>query len=78
MFYMAIGATVVNDFATDYLARMTRHFLYGPFLQELILFGGVTVRLLKWFADIVQSVCLQVLYRGTVKKCYTIGCGVNG
>ena len=78
MFYVAIGATVVSDLATEYLARMTRHFSYGPFLQELILLGDIAVRLLKWFADVIQSVRLQVLYLGTVKKHYAVCGSVNG
>ena len=78
MLYMAIRAAVVSELGTDYLARMTRHFSYRPFLQELILFGGVTVRLLKWFADVIQSIRLQVLYIGTVEKRYAVGISVYG
>ena len=75
---MSVGATVVSNLSTDCLAPITRHFLYRPFLQELVLLGGVTVRLLKWFADVTQSVCLKVLYLGIVKKCYAVCGSVNG
>ena len=78
MFDVAIGSAVVRDFAMDYSAPITRHFSYGPFLQELILLGDIAVRLLKWFADVIQSICLQVLYAGTVKKRYAVGVSVSG
>ena len=48
------------------------------FLQELILLGDIAVRLLKWFADIIQSIHLQVLYAGTVEKRYAVGISVSG
>ena len=78
MFYVAIGAAVVHNFATDYSVPITRHSLYGPFLQELILLGDIAVRLLKGFADVIQLICLQVLYAGTVEKCYAVGVSVSG
>ena len=78
MLDVAIGAAVVRDFATDYSAPMTRHLSHRPFLQELILLSDVAVRLLVGFADIIQSICLQVLYASTVKKRYAVGVSVSG
>ena len=78
MLHVAIGAAVVRDFATDHSAPMTRHLSHRPFLQELILLSDVAVRLLVGFADIIQSICLQVLYASTVEKRYAVGVSVNG
>ena len=68
MFDVAIGTAVVRDFAMDYSAPMARHLSHRPSLQELILLGDIAVRLLVGFADIIQSIGLQVLYASTVKN----------
>ena len=74
---VAIGAAVVGYFTMDYSAPMTRHLSHRPFLQELILLSGVAVRLLEGFADIIQSIGLQVLYVSTIKERYAVGISVS-
>ena len=78
MLDVAIGTAVVRDFATDYSASMTRHLSHRPSLQELILLGDIAVRLLVWFADIIQSICLQVLDASTVEERYAVSVNVSG
>ena len=77
MFDVAIGSAVVRDFATDHSAPMTRHLSHRPFLQELILLSDIAVRLLVGFADIIQSIGLQVLYVSTIKERYAVGISVS-
>ena len=74
MFYIATCTAVVSELSTDYLAPMTRHFSYSPFLQELVLFGSVDIRLLERFAYVIESISFQVLYLGTVEERYFVGC----
>ena len=73
-----LDVAIVRDFAMDYSAPMTRHFSYSPYLQKLIMLGDIAVRLLKGFADVIQSICLQVLYASTVEKRYAVGVSVCG
>ena len=74
MFDMTIGAAVVSEFGTDYSTPVACHFLNRPFLQELVLFGSVAIRLLERFAYVIESISFQVLYLGTVEERYLVGC----
>ena len=77
MLDVAIGTAVVSKLSTDYSAPMTRHFLYSPFLQELVLLGSVAIGLLERFAYVIELVGFQVLYLSTVEKRYFVGCSKN-